>query len=87
MELMLLKPVYERGIHLRRATEVEFAVLQERYDLPADDAVFPWMIESDGDSFVVSGPRDHPGACRVVHHERADASASLGVRGRGPDAS
>ncbi|MET9874367.1 hypothetical protein ABZZ36_07010 [Actinacidiphila glaucinigra] len=35
--------------------EAEFAVLQERHDLPADDAVFTWMIESDGDSFVVSG--------------------------------
>ncbi|MFJ3232060.1 hypothetical protein [Streptomyces sp. NPDC086787] len=25
------------------------------YDLPADDSAFTWMIEPDGDSFVVSG--------------------------------
>ncbi|MFF5182815.1 hypothetical protein ACFY30_03340 [Streptomyces sp. NPDC000345] len=55
VELMLLKPIYEKGIHVRRASEAEFAVLKERHDLPADDACFTWMIEPDGDSFVVSG--------------------------------
>ncbi|MFJ2394386.1 hypothetical protein ACIOTI_16735 [Streptomyces sp. NPDC087843] len=55
VELMLLKPIYEKGIHVRRATGAEFAVLQERHDLPAEDAAFTWMIEPDGDSFVVSG--------------------------------
>ncbi|MER5409345.1 hypothetical protein [Streptomyces sp. NPDC002769] len=55
VELMLLKPIYEKGIHVRRATDAEFAVLKERHDLPADDAAFTWMIEPDGDSFLVSG--------------------------------
>ncbi|MFD1276491.1 hypothetical protein ACFQ51_46495 [Streptomyces kaempferi] len=55
VELMLLKPIYEKGIHIRRATDAEFAVLKERHDLPAEDAAFTWMIEPDGDSFVVSG--------------------------------
>ncbi|MER5603642.1 hypothetical protein [Streptomyces sp. NPDC002265] len=55
VELMLLKPIYEKGIHVRRASEAEFAVLKERHELPADDADFTWMIEPDGDSFVVSG--------------------------------
>ncbi|MFF3517647.1 hypothetical protein [Streptomyces sp. NPDC002573] len=54
MELMLLKPVYQKGIHVRPAPEAEFAVLKERHDLPAEDAGFTWMIEPDGDSFVVS---------------------------------
>ncbi|MFF9819297.1 hypothetical protein [Streptomyces sp. NPDC014006] len=55
VELMLLKPIYERGIHVRRASEAEFAVLKERHRLPAEDAAFTWMLEPDGDSFVVSG--------------------------------
>jgi hypothetical protein len=55
VELMLLKPIYEKGIHVRRASEAEFGVLKGRHDLPADDAAFLWMIEPDGDSFVLSG--------------------------------
>ncbi|MGW2781518.1 hypothetical protein ACWC3X_09735 [Streptomyces populi] len=55
VELMLLKPVYEKGVHVRRASETEFAVLKERHDLAADDADFTWMIEPDGNGFVVSG--------------------------------
>ncbi|MFB7338130.1 hypothetical protein FNH09_29350 [Streptomyces adustus] len=55
VELMLLKPIYEQGIHVRRASEAEFAVLKERHDLVADDADFTWMIEADGGSFVISG--------------------------------
>ncbi|MEU1518172.1 hypothetical protein ABZ490_39535 [Streptomyces sp. NPDC005811] len=55
VELMLLKPIYENGLHVRLASEAEFAVLIERHDLAAEDAGFTWMIESDGDSFVVSG--------------------------------
>ncbi|MFD5474553.1 hypothetical protein [Streptomyces sp. NPDC127105] len=55
VELMLLKPIYEKGVHVRRATQAEFAVLKERHDLSADDADFTWMIEADGGSFVISG--------------------------------
>ena len=55
VELMLLKPIYQKGIHVRRASEAEFAVLKERHDLVADDVDFTWMIEPDGDSFVLSG--------------------------------
>jgi hypothetical protein len=55
VELMLLKPIYKNGLHVRRASEAEFAALKERHDLPAGDAAFTWMIEPDGDSFVVSG--------------------------------
>ncbi|MFD5077795.1 hypothetical protein [Streptomyces sp. NPDC058371] len=55
VELMLLKPIYEKGIHVRRASEAEFAVLKERHDLATDDAAFIWMIEAGGDSFVLSG--------------------------------
>ncbi|MEU6475458.1 hypothetical protein ABZ858_00970 [Streptomyces sp. NPDC047017] len=54
VELMLLKPIY-KGVHIRRASQEEFAMLKERHDLAADDAAFTWMIEPDGDSFVVSG--------------------------------
>ncbi|MDT0468993.1 hypothetical protein [Streptomyces gibsoniae] len=54
MELMLLKPVYQQGIHVRSASEAEFAVLKERHDLAGDDAGFTWLIESGGDSFVIS---------------------------------
>ncbi|PBC97289.1 hypothetical protein SAMN05446589_3906 [Streptomyces sp. OV198] len=54
VELMLLKPIYQKGIHIRPASEAEFAVLKERHDLPAGDAGFTWMIEPGGDSFVVS---------------------------------
>ncbi|MEU1192032.1 hypothetical protein [Streptomyces sp. NPDC005859] len=54
VELMLLKPVYQKGIHVRRASEAEFAELKERHDLVADDADFTWMIEPDGNSFVLS---------------------------------
>ncbi|WP_460064946.1 hypothetical protein [Streptomyces sp. YKOK-I1] len=54
VELMLLKPIYPKGIHVRPASEAEFAVLKERHDLPAGDAAFTWMIEPGGESFVVS---------------------------------
>ncbi|MFC7840914.1 hypothetical protein [Streptomyces sp. NPDC057382] len=54
VELMLLKPIYPKGIHVRPASEAEFATLKERHDLQAGDAGFTWMIEPDGDSFVLS---------------------------------
>ncbi|MEG8277024.1 hypothetical protein Q5694_12185 [Streptomyces sp. AHA2] len=54
VDLMLLKPIYPKGIHVRPASEAEFAVLKERHDLQAGDAGFTWMIEPDGDSFVLS---------------------------------
>ncbi len=55
VELMFLKPYYENGVHIRRATAAEFAVLHERHGIPAEDAVYTWMLERDGDSFVVGG--------------------------------
>ncbi|MFJ1601803.1 hypothetical protein ACIOHS_00220 [Streptomyces sp. NPDC088253] len=51
---MLLKPVYQKGVHVRPASVAEFAVLKERHDLAPGDAGFTRMIETDGDSFVVS---------------------------------
>ncbi|MFD5077788.1 hypothetical protein [Streptomyces sp. NPDC058371] len=54
VDLMLLKPIYEKGIHVRRASEAEFAVLKGRHDLVTDDAAFTWMIEPYGDTFVLS---------------------------------
>lgn len=55
VELMLLRPHYPDGVHIRRATAEEFAGLAERHRLPAEDAAYTWMLEPDGDSFVVSG--------------------------------
>jgi hypothetical protein len=55
VELMLLKPYYRNGVHIRRASDVEFAIIQERHRLKASDAEYTWMLEPDGDSFVVGG--------------------------------
>ncbi|WP_030693114.1 hypothetical protein [Streptomyces globisporus] len=55
VELMFLKPLYQNGLHIRRATAEEFAVLGERHGIPAEHAAFTWMLERDGDSFVVGG--------------------------------
>ncbi|MFI0516054.1 hypothetical protein RKD19_002685 [Streptomyces canus] len=55
VELMLLRPYYRDGVHIRRATAEEFATLAERHRLAAEDAAYTWMLEPDGDSFVVSG--------------------------------
>ncbi|MDH6487229.1 hypothetical protein [Streptomyces sp. SAI-127] len=57
VELMFLKPFYGNGLHIRRATAEEFAVLSERHGIPVEDADYTWMLERDGDSFVVGG---HP---------------------------
>ncbi|MFI8345759.1 hypothetical protein [Streptomyces sp. NPDC085596] len=54
VELMFLRPYYRDGLHIRRATEAEFAELSERHGLSADDARWTWMIADDG-SFVVGG--------------------------------
>ncbi|MCX4856868.1 hypothetical protein OG426_37535 [Streptomyces canus] len=55
VELMLLKPYYRDGVHIRRASPEEFAVLRERHRLDAGDAQDTWMLEPDGgDSFVLS---------------------------------
>ena len=54
VELMFLKPFYRNGLHIRLATASEFAVLSDRHGIPAKDAVYTWMLERDGDSFVVS---------------------------------
>ncbi|MEU0025805.1 hypothetical protein [Streptomyces sp. NPDC006335] len=55
VELMLLKPLYSDGLHIRRATAAEFAVLSERHAIPAEDIEYTWMLEPDGGSFVVGG--------------------------------
>ncbi|MFJ8492023.1 hypothetical protein ACIRBZ_27295 [Streptomyces sp. NPDC094038] len=55
VELMFLKPIYRNGLHIRRAGADEFAVLQERHRLEPADADYTWMLEPDGDSFVVGG--------------------------------
>ncbi|CUM39468.1 hypothetical protein BN2537_7901 [Streptomyces venezuelae] len=57
VELMFLKPFYRNGLHIRPATAAEFAVLGERHGIPAESAEYTWMLERDGDSFVVSS---HP---------------------------
>ncbi|MEU7024906.1 hypothetical protein ABZ990_30360 [Streptomyces sp. NPDC046203] len=53
VELMFLRPFYD-GLHIRRATAAEFGVLHERHSIPAGDDAFTWMLERDGDSFVVA---------------------------------
>ncbi|MHB9862103.1 hypothetical protein [Streptomyces sp. YIM S03343] len=55
VRLMLLKPYYRDGLHIRRATPDQFAVLRERHELEPSDANFTWMLEPDGDSFVIGG--------------------------------
>ncbi|MCY0936726.1 hypothetical protein [Streptomyces sp. H34-S4] len=55
VELMFLKPFYPDGLHIRPATASEFTVLRERHGIPAEDAAYTWMLERDGDSFVVGG--------------------------------
>ncbi|PAZ09867.1 hypothetical protein CLM62_44390 [Streptomyces sp. SA15] len=55
VELMLLKPFYRNGVHIRRASADEFAVLQERHKLEPGDAAYTWMLDPDGDSFVIAG--------------------------------
>lgn len=55
VELMFLKPIYRNGLHIRRATAAEFAVLSERHGISEESAAYVWMLERDGDSFVVGG--------------------------------
>ncbi|MFC9392995.1 hypothetical protein ACFTWS_07540 [Streptomyces sp. NPDC057027] len=57
VELMFLKPLYRKGLHIRRATAAEFGVLSERHGIPAEDAAYTWILDPDGESFVVSA---HP---------------------------
>ncbi|MGW1013130.1 hypothetical protein ACWD4X_24215 [Streptomyces termitum] len=54
VELMFLKPLYRDGLHIRRATAEEFAVLRERHGIPEESSSWTWMLERDGDSFVVA---------------------------------
>ncbi|MGW4231839.1 hypothetical protein ACWEF9_21520 [Streptomyces sp. NPDC004980] len=53
VELMLLQPYYRNGIHIRRAGPGEFAVLKERHGLEPSAAEYTWMLDPDGDSFVI----------------------------------
>ncbi|MFD5347599.1 hypothetical protein ACFWJY_28550 [Streptomyces anulatus] len=55
VELMLLQPYYRNGLHIRRASPEEFAVLAERHGLETADAAYTWMLDPDGDSFVIGG--------------------------------
>ncbi|NEC87359.1 hypothetical protein [Streptomyces sp. SID12501] len=55
VRLMLLQPYYRNGLHIRRASPQEFAVLAERHGLEPADADYTWMLDPDGDSFVVGG--------------------------------
>ncbi|MBM7436639.1 hypothetical protein [Streptomyces sp. HB132] len=55
VELMLLQPYYRNGLHIRRASSEEFAVLKERHGLESSDAEYTWMLDPDGDSFVIGG--------------------------------
>ncbi|MEU9185843.1 hypothetical protein AB0D14_15065 [Streptomyces sp. NPDC048484] len=56
VRLMLLKPYYREGVHIRRASPDEFAVLRDRHKLEPGDAEYTWMLEPDGgDSFVIGG--------------------------------
>ncbi|MFF3212549.1 hypothetical protein ACFYYB_17995 [Streptomyces sp. NPDC002886] len=73
VELMFLKPYYDNGLHIRRATATEFAVLHERHGIPAADAAYTWMLEEDGDSFVVGG---HP-SWREAEYELMGERQSL----------
>ncbi|MFB8314237.1 hypothetical protein ACFC5T_37865 [Streptomyces sp. NPDC055961] len=57
VELMFLKPLYRKGLHIRRATAAEFGVLSERHGIPVEDAAYTWILDPDGESFVVSA---HP---------------------------
>ncbi|MEU1229094.1 hypothetical protein [Streptomyces sp. NPDC005828] len=54
VELMFLKPLYRNGLHIRRATAAEFGVLSERHGIPAADAEYTWILDPEGESFVVS---------------------------------
>jgi hypothetical protein len=67
---MLLRPYYEDGVHIRRATADEFAVLRERHRLDDDAAEYTWMLEPDGDSFVVSGTPSWREAESALMHDR-----------------
>jgi hypothetical protein len=53
VRLMLLQPYYRNGLHIRRVSPGEFAVLQERHKLEAGDAEYTWMLHPDGESFVI----------------------------------
>ncbi|MFG2758046.1 hypothetical protein [Streptomyces wuyuanensis] len=73
VELMFLKPLYPHGLHIRQATAAEFAVFHERHGIPAQDAAYTWMLERDGDSFVVGG---HP-SWREAEYELLGDRTSL----------
>ena len=53
VRLMFLKPIYRDGLHIRRAGANQFAVLRERHGLEPSDAEYTWMLEPDGESFVI----------------------------------
>ncbi|GLF98844.1 hypothetical protein [Streptomyces yaizuensis] len=58
VKLMLLQPYYRNGLHIRHATPQEFRVLAERHGLESDDASYTWMLDPDGDSFVIGSNPD-----------------------------
>ncbi|WP_020122727.1 hypothetical protein [Streptomyces canus] len=72
VELMLLRPYYPDGVHIRRATAQDFATLSERHRLTAEDAEYTWMLDPEGDSFVVSGT---PSWCEAEYALMGDREA------------
>lgn len=58
VRLMLLQPYFRNGLHIRQARPEEFAVLAERHELEPDEAIYTWMMDPDGGSFVVASNPD-----------------------------
>ncbi|APE26377.1 MULTISPECIES: hypothetical protein [Streptomyces] len=54
VDLMFLRSLYRNGLHVRRATAAEFAVLSERHGIPAASAEYTWILDPEGESFVVA---------------------------------
>ncbi|WP_329274459.1 hypothetical protein [Streptomyces sp. NBC_00691] len=71
VELMFLKSLYRNGLHIRRATAAEFAVLSERHGIPAADAEYTWILDPECESFVVGGHPNWREAEYAVMGERA----------------
>ncbi|MER6097945.1 hypothetical protein ABT154_19200 [Streptomyces sp. NPDC001728] len=53
VKLMFLKPLYRNGLHIRWASTAEFGVLSARHGDPAEDAAYTWVLDPDGEGFVV----------------------------------
>lgn len=69
VELMLLKPTY-RGIWVRLATDDEFDRVSGVAGIGQDSRAWTWLLEEDGNSFIVSSKP----AWREAPRRFADAS-------------